>query len=112
MRPDQIWLSLEGKPFTPLQSDRSTGLTDMSMLFADPLGRALLTLLTTDHGLAGAPQRKVLLRALQDLRAEAEARDASHQVKGAIRSALWSLRSEFPTAYAARAEVFPLAPPK
>jgi hypothetical protein len=77
----------------------------MSTLFADPLGRALLTLLTTDHGLPGAPQRRVLLLALQGLRAEAEARGASHQVKGAIRSALWSLRSEFPTAYAAAPDI-------
>ncbi|MCJ2137040.1 hypothetical protein MKK69_23845 [Methylobacterium sp. J-026] len=72
----------------------------MSTLFADPLGRALLTLLTTDHGLPGAPQRRKLLYALQDLRAEAESQGASAQVRGAIRSALWALRAEFPTAYA------------
>lgn len=68
----------------------------MSTLFADPLGRALLTLLTTDFGLPGAPQRAVLLRALLDLRAQAETTGASAQVQGAIRSALWALRSEFP----------------
>ena len=74
----------------------------MSTLFADPLGRALLALLTTDHGLPGAPQRTVLLRALQDLRVRAEREGASAQVRGAIRSALWALRAEFPTAYAMR----------
>jgi hypothetical protein len=78
----------------------------MSTLFADPLGRALLTLLTTDYGLPGAPQRAVLFRALQDLRAQAETMGASAQVQGAIRSALWALRAEFPgasvTAAAAR----------
>lgn len=81
----------------------------MSTLFADPLGRALLTLLTTDHGLPGAPRRTALLYALQDLRAEAEARGASAQVKGAIRSALWALRREFPTAYAEGPDIRPAA---
>lgn len=70
----------------------------MSTLFADPLGRALLTLLTTDHGLPGAPERAVLLRALQNLREQAETMGASAQVQGAIRSALWALRAEFPAA--------------
>jgi hypothetical protein len=74
----------------------------MSTLLADPFCRALLTLLTTDHGLPGAPQRIVLLQALQDLRARAETDGASAQVRGAIRSALWALRAEFPTAYAMR----------
>ncbi len=83
-----------------MQRDRLTRKADMSTLFADPLGRALLTLLTTDHGLPGAPERTELLRALQDLRAQAEAQGASAQVRGAIRSALWALRAEFPTAYA------------
>lgn len=72
----------------------------MSILFADPLGRALLTLLTTDYGLPGAPQRAVLLSALQDLRVRAETEGASTQVRGAIRSALWALRAEFPKACA------------
>ncbi|MCJ2073224.1 hypothetical protein MKK75_31320 [Methylobacterium sp. J-030] len=70
----------------------------MSTLFSDPLGRALLTLLTTDHGLPGGPQRAVLLRSLLDLRTQAETRGASAQVRGAIRSALWALRGEFPAA--------------
>ena len=74
----------------------------MSTLFADPLGRALLALLATDHGLPGAPQRTVHLRALQDLRVRAERDGASAQVRGAIRSALWALRAEFATAYAMR----------
>ena len=83
-----------------MQRDRLTKKADMSTLFADSLGRALLTLLTTDHGLPGTPERTERLRALQDLRAQAEAQGASALVRGAIRSALWALRAEFPTAYA------------
>lgn len=70
----------------------------MWILLTNPLGRALLTLLTTDHGLPGDPQRKELLRELQELRAVAEARDAPLPVKRAIRSALLALRAEFPAA--------------
>ena len=71
----------------------------MCTLLTDPLGRALLSVLTTDYGKPGAPQRKMLLRELQLLRAKAEAENAPAQVKGAIRSSLWALRAEFPTAY-------------
>jgi hypothetical protein len=70
----------------------------MWTLLADPLGRALLSLLTTDHGLPGDPQRKVLLRELQALRTRADAQCAPDQVRRAIRSALLALRSEFPNA--------------
>ena len=70
----------------------------MWTLLTDPLGRELLTVLTTDHGLPGDPQRLVLLRALQDLRAVAERRRAPVPVRRAIRSALWALRAEFPAA--------------
>lgn len=68
----------------------------MWTLLTDPLRRALLTLLTTDHGLPGDPQRKEFLRELQELRAVAEARGAPIAVKGAIRSALLALLAEFP----------------
>jgi hypothetical protein len=81
----------------------------MSMLLADPLGRALLSLLTTDFGLPGDPRRKVLLRVLQELRATAEAQGALAQVKGAIRSALWSLRAEFPAAYSCTPAIYTIA---
>lgn len=70
----------------------------MWTLLADPLGRALLSLLTTDHGLPGDPQRTVLLCELQALRTRAEAQCAPAQVKRAIRAALLALRSEFPNA--------------
>lgn len=70
----------------------------MWTLLADPLGRALLSLLTTDHGLPGDPQRTVLLCELQALRTRAEAQFAPVQVKRAIRAALLALRSEFPNA--------------
>ena len=70
----------------------------MWTLLTDPLGRALLTLLTTDYGLPGDPQRKELLRELQELRAVAEARGAPLPVKRRIRSALLALRAEFPAA--------------
>lgn len=72
---------------------------DTWTLLTDPLGRALLSLLTTDHGLPGDPRRETLLRELQELRAQAEAQRAPTQVKGAIRSACWALRGEFPSAY-------------
>lgn len=78
------------------------GAAATSTLFADPFGRALLKLLTTGHGLPGAPQRLVLLQALQDLRARAEADGASKQVRGAIRTILRALRGEFPAVYAPR----------
>lgn len=74
---------------------------DMWTLLEDPLGRALLALLTGDYGLPGDPQRSVLLHELRDLRAEAEARGAPAQVKAAIRSALLALRFEFPAAFSA-----------
>jgi len=70
----------------------------MWTLLTDPFGRALLTLLTTDHGLPGDPQRKELLRELQELRAVAEPWGAPIPVKRAIRSALLALRAEFPAA--------------
>lgn len=70
----------------------------MWALLTEPLGRALLSLLTTDHGSPGDLRRKTLLRELHALRAEAEAQGASTQVKQAIRSALWALRGEFPAA--------------
>lgn len=68
----------------------------MWTLFEDPIGRELLTLLTTDYGLPGDPRRKVLLRELQELRAEAEAQSVPTQVRRAICSALRAMRAEFP----------------
>ncbi|WP_457107152.1 hypothetical protein [Methylobacterium sp. P5_C11] len=73
----------------------------MWTLLEDPLGRALLALLTSDYGLPGDPQRTVLLHELRHLRDEAEVRGAPAQVKGAIRSALLALRFEFPAAFSA-----------
>jgi hypothetical protein len=73
----------------------------MWTLLTDPLGRALLHLLTTDYGMPGAPRRRVLLHELQDLHAKAEGQDAPAQVKAAIRTALRTLRAEFPDGYSA-----------
>jgi hypothetical protein len=68
----------------------------MATLFTDPLGRQLLSLLTTDHGLPGDPERRVLRDALQQLQLRAQAQDAPRSVRMAIRAALAALRAEFP----------------
>ena len=68
----------------------------MWALLEDPMGRALMTLLTTDHGLPGDPRREALLHKLQKLRVEAEVQGRPAQVRQAIRSALRSMRTEFP----------------
>ena len=68
----------------------------MTTLFADPLGRQLLSLLTADHGLPGDPERRVLRDGLQQLQLRAQAQDAPRSVRMAIRAALSALRAEFP----------------
>jgi hypothetical protein len=68
----------------------------MWTLLEDPMGRALMALLTTDHGLPGDPRREALLHKLQKLRIEAEVQGRPAQVRRAIRSALRSMRTEFP----------------
>jgi hypothetical protein len=73
----------------------------MATLFADPLGRQLLSLLMADYGLPGDPRREVLLHELQQLRVRAQSESAPRQVRMAIRSALSALRAEFPVAASA-----------
>lgn len=79
---------------------RCVEAAEMSIPFSNSLGRAAPTRLTTDFWLPGAPQRAVLLCAFRDFRAGSEADGPRTQVRGAIRSALCTLRSEFPTACA------------
>jgi hypothetical protein len=71
----------------------------MWTLLTDPLGRALLSILTADFGPPGDSRRRMLPFELQGLRARAAAQCAPIEVRWAIRSACWALRSEFPTAY-------------
>jgi len=68
----------------------------MWTLLEAPMGRALMTLLTTDHGLLGDPRRAALLHKLLKLRVEAQIQDRPAQVRRAIRSALRAKRTEFP----------------